>query len=48
MPHLNSFLPLFFRYRVFIYSGQLDVIIGAPLTEAFMRVLPWSGLTEYV
>ena len=34
-------------YRVFIYSGQLDVIIGAPLTERFLNVLPWSGLNEY-
>ena len=34
-------------YRTFIYSGQLDVIIGAPLTERFLNVLPWSGLAEY-
>ena len=34
-------------YRTFIYSGQLDVIIGAPLTERFLNVLPWSGLSEY-
>ena len=34
-------------YRVFIYSGQLDVIIGAALTERFLNVLPWSGLAEY-
>jgi vitellogenic carboxypeptidase-like protein len=34
-------------YRIFIYSGQLDVIIGAPLTERFLNVLPWSGLKEY-
>ena len=30
-------------YRTFIYSGQLDVIIGAPLTERFLNVLPWSA-----
>jgi vitellogenic carboxypeptidase-like protein len=34
-------------YRIFIYSGQLDVIIGAPLTERFLNVLQWSGLEEY-
>merc|ERR1711871_310513 len=34
-------------YRNFIYSGQLDVIIGAALTERFLDVLPWSGLEEY-
>ncbi len=35
------------RFGVFIYSGQLDVIIGAALTERFLNVLPWSGLAEY-
>ena len=34
-------------YRVFIYSGQLDIIIGAPLTEAFLFKLPWNRLAEY-
>ena len=34
-------------YRIVIYSGQLDVIIGAPLTEAFLQVLPWNGLNAY-
>ena len=34
-------------YRIVIYSGQLDVIIGAPLTERFLNVLPWSGLSAY-
>ena len=34
-------------YRVVVYSGQLDVIIGAALTEAFLYKLPWSGLAAY-
>ena len=31
------------NYKVLIYSGQLDIIIGAPLTEAFLPTVPWSG-----
>lgn len=34
-------------YNIVVYSGQLDIIIGAPLTEAFLSKLPWSGLEEY-
>ena len=34
-------------YKIIVYSGQLDVIIGAPLTERFLQVLPWSGLNAY-
>jgi vitellogenic carboxypeptidase-like protein len=34
-------------YKVLIYSGQNDIILGAPLTEQFLRKLPWSGLSEY-
>ena len=36
------------KYNIFLYSGQLDIIIGAPLTEAFLKVLPWSGKDEYL
>eukprot|EP00038_Savillea_parva_P008796 m.179246 g.179246 ORF g.179246 m.179246 type:complete len:534 (-) comp14719_c0_seq1:86-1687(-) len=35
------------KYRVLVYSGQLDVIIGAALTESFLKVLPWDGLSAY-
>ncbi|XP_077124945.1 putative serine carboxypeptidase CPVL isoform X3 [Ranitomeya variabilis] len=35
------------NYRVLMYSGQLDVIIAAPLTERFLQTLPWSKLEEY-
>lgn len=31
-----------------IYSGQLDVIIGAPLTERFLLELKWSHSKEYL
>ena len=36
------------KYRVLVYSGQLDVIIGAALTESFLKVLPWNGLDQCV
>lgn len=34
-------------YKVLIYSGQLDIIIGAALTEAFLPALKWSGQAAY-
>jgi len=33
--------------KVLIYSGQLDVIIGAALTEAMMPSLGWSGSERF-
>lgn len=35
-------------YNVLIYSGQLDVIIGAALTEAFMPMMQWPGRDAYM
>ncbi|KAG9345146.1 hypothetical protein JZ751_009689 [Albula glossodonta] len=32
---------------VMIYSGQLDVIVAAPLTERFLPTVSWSGADEY-
>ncbi|XP_065578552.1 probable serine carboxypeptidase CPVL isoform X2 [Artemia franciscana] len=34
-------------YKVMIYSGQLDVIIPFPTTEAFLDTLKWSGQEKY-
>jgi vitellogenic carboxypeptidase-like protein len=34
-------------YKVLIYSGQLDVIIGAALTETMLPTIPWSGQKEF-
>ena len=31
-----------------LYNGQLDIIVGAPLTENFMRQLKWSGQSDYL
>lgn len=30
-----------------LYNGQLDVIVGAPLTERFLLVLKWDGADAY-
>ena len=30
-----------------VYSGQLDVIIAFPQTEAFLNALEWSGKNIY-
>ena len=34
-------------YKVLIYSGQNDIILGPPLTETFLRDLEWSGQAEF-
>ena len=31
-----------------LYNGQLDLIVGVPLTEKFLNVLPWSGSKDYL
>lgn len=33
--------PLLENYKVMIYNGQLDIILGPPLTEKFLRNIPW-------
>nr|XP_015212615.1 PREDICTED: probable serine carboxypeptidase CPVL isoform X2 [Lepisosteus oculatus] len=35
------------NYRVLMYSGQLDVIVAAPLTERFLPTVPWSKVEDY-
>lgn len=34
-------------YKVLIYSGQLDIIIGAALTERFLQTVQWSGQDRF-
>ncbi|XP_006824615.1 putative serine carboxypeptidase CPVL [Saccoglossus kowalevskii] len=34
-------------YKVLLYSGQLDIIVSAPLTERFLWMLPWKHLSDY-
>ncbi|XP_022090737.1 probable serine carboxypeptidase CPVL isoform X2 [Acanthaster planci] len=36
------------NYQILFYSGQLDVIVAAPLTEAFLDQLEWKGMAEYI
>lgn len=40
-------VPLMENYKVLIYSGQNDVILGPPLTEQFLLTLDWSGKDKY-
>mmetsp|Transcript_8664 Transcript_8664/g.19825 ORF Transcript_8664/g.19825 Transcript_8664/m.19825 type:complete len:507 (-) Transcript_8664:103-1623(-) len=40
-------VPILENYKVVIYSGQNDIILGPALTENFLRDLEWSGRDEY-
>ncbi|XP_052806864.1 probable serine carboxypeptidase CPVL isoform X2 [Mya arenaria] len=35
------------NYKVMMYTGQLDIIVAIPLTEAFLQTVQWSGLDRY-
>lgn len=43
-----NFSVLLDNYKVLLYNGNLDIIVGAPLTEDFMRQLKWSGQSDYL
>ena len=30
-----------------LYNGQLDIVVGGPLTERFLLVLDWDGAAAY-
>lgn len=34
-------------YRTLFYSGQLDIIVAAPLTENFLKGMHWKGAHKY-
>ena len=36
------------NYKTLIYSGQLDVIIGAALTEKMLATFRWGGKEEFL
>lgn len=36
------------KYKVLVYSGQLDIIIGAALTERFLSLLKWPDSAQYL
>jgi vitellogenic carboxypeptidase-like protein len=49
MVGVTEFLvPLLENYKVNIYSGQNDIILGGPLTEQSLRQLSWSGQKEFL
>ena len=31
-----------------VYNGNLDIIVGTPLTEDFLRQLKWSGQMDFL
>lgn len=35
------------NYRVLMYSGQLDIIVGATLTQRFLWTLDWDHAVDY-
>jgi len=35
------------KYRVLIYSGQLDIIVAQTLTEAMLQTMTWDGAAAY-
>ena len=43
----DLFPTLLDNYKVLLYSGQFDVIVGAPLTIKFLRSLQWSGSADF-
>ena len=36
------------NYKVLLYNGQLDFIVGPTLTEKYLQVLKWSGQVDYL
>ena len=51
----NSSLPAFThvldadngKYKVMVYNGQLDIIVGVPLTERMCAQMKWSGHDQF-
>ncbi|EGD83190.1 hypothetical protein PTSG_03820 [Salpingoeca rosetta] len=35
------------NYKVLMYNGQLDLIVGVPLTERYLPTIPWSGAKKF-
>lgn len=40
--------PLLENYKVLIYNGQNDIILGGPVCENFLRGLVWSGQNDFL
>ena len=49
MRSIANVLPtLLNNYKVMIYNGQNDVILGPPPAENFIRTIPWNGQLNYL
>ena len=35
------------HYKVLLYNGQLDLIVGVPLTELYIPTIQWSGAAAF-
>jgi len=44
---LDMLVPVMENYKVIIYNGQNDVILGPPLTEQLLSQIDWSGKAKY-
>lgn len=44
---VDMLVPVMENYKVIIYNGQNDVILGPPLTEQCLSKLEWSGKSAY-
>lgn len=33
--------------QVLHYSGNLDIVVNVPMTEAFLLSVPWTGQAQY-
>jgi len=44
---VDMLVPVMENYKVLVYNGQNDVILGPPLTEQFLDRLQWSGARRY-
>lgn len=40
-------IPIMNQYKVLLYSGNLDVIVALPLTEAMLQTTDWNGAADY-
>ena len=36
------------KYKVMVYNGQLDIIVGVPLTEGMVSQMPWAGQDKFL
>ena len=45
--HTHTLTEVTTDHKVMIYSGNLDIIVGAPLTEAFMSKLSFNGSAAF-